>query len=174
MYTIKVCVMENMEKGNTGRSICILSGSQVAIKALDIFQLKSKLVWDCHHLLMRLAEHNRIQLVWVLGHMGNRWDQNSWSVSQARLLTSTYRPWTYPWHILRGCHGSYQVLDRQHWQSIQGRRQATDFLNRPSAKRAGEFLSFSKNQLRIMTGLLPGQFLLKDIKTGAGRQSWVW
>jgi hypothetical protein len=77
VYTIKVCVMENMEKGYTDRNICILSGSQVAIKAVDIFQFKSKVVWDCHHLLMRLAEHNRIQLVWVLGHMGNRWEQNS-------------------------------------------------------------------------------------------------
>jgi hypothetical protein len=50
----------------TGRSICILSGSQVALKALDIFQMKSKLVWDCRHLLMRLADQNRIQLMWML------------------------------------------------------------------------------------------------------------
>jgi hypothetical protein len=61
IYAIKLCVM-----GYTGRNICILSGSQVAIEALDIFQMKSKLVWDCHHLLMRLADRNRIQLLWVL------------------------------------------------------------------------------------------------------------
>jgi len=77
IYTIKFCVMENMEIGYTARSICILSGSQAAITALDIFQVKFRLVWDCHNLLMRLAECIGIQLVWVLGHVGNGWKQHS-------------------------------------------------------------------------------------------------
>jgi ribonuclease HI len=62
--------MENIEKGYTGRKIYILSASQVAIKALDSFQIDSKLVWDCHQSLVKLAEHNRIQLVWVPGCVG--------------------------------------------------------------------------------------------------------
>jgi ribonuclease HI len=62
--------MENTEKGYTGRNICILSDSQAAIKALDSYQINSKLVWDCHQCLVKLAEQNRIQLVWVPGHMG--------------------------------------------------------------------------------------------------------
>jgi hypothetical protein len=48
IYAIKACIMENIEKGYTGRNICILSDSQAAIKALDSFQINSKLVWDCH------------------------------------------------------------------------------------------------------------------------------
>jgi hypothetical protein len=68
-------------------------------------------------------------------------------------------------------------MDRQGiqecWQSVPGQRQAMGFLNRPSAKRAGEFFNLSRNQLRVMTGLLTGQFIFKDIKTGAGTQSWV-
>jgi ribonuclease HI len=44
--------------------------SQAAIKALNDFPINSKLVWNCHHSLMRLAEHNRVQLIWVPGHMG--------------------------------------------------------------------------------------------------------
>jgi hypothetical protein len=35
IYAIKACVMENTEKGYTGRNICILADSQAAIKALD-------------------------------------------------------------------------------------------------------------------------------------------
>jgi ribonuclease HI len=62
--------MENTEKGYKGRNIYILSDSQAAIKALNNFQINSKLVWDCHQSLMRLAEHNRVQLIWVPGHMG--------------------------------------------------------------------------------------------------------
>jgi hypothetical protein len=58
----------------------------------------------------------------------------------------------------------------EHWQSTHGQRQATDFLNRPSAKRAGEFLNLTRNQLRIMTGL----FIFTGIKTGTGRQCDRW
>jgi ribonuclease HI len=56
--------------GSTGSNICILSDSQVAINTLDNFQINSKLVWDCNQSLVKLAEQNRIQLVWVPGHMG--------------------------------------------------------------------------------------------------------
>jgi ribonuclease HI len=68
IYTIKACIMENIEKGYKGRNIYILSDSQAAIQALNNFQINSKLVWDCHQSLMRLAEHNRVKLIWVLGH----------------------------------------------------------------------------------------------------------
>jgi hypothetical protein len=47
-----------------------MSKSQVAIKALEGFQINSKLVWDCHNFLVELAENNRIQLVGVPEHMG--------------------------------------------------------------------------------------------------------
>jgi hypothetical protein len=60
IYAIKACIMENIEKGYTGRNIYILSDSQAAIKALDSFQINSKLVWDCHQSLVKLAEHNNI------------------------------------------------------------------------------------------------------------------
>jgi ribonuclease HI len=42
----------------------------VTVKALDNFQINSKLVWDRHHSLAKLAEYNWIPLVWVPGHMG--------------------------------------------------------------------------------------------------------
>jgi hypothetical protein len=66
---IKVCVKENKEMGYAGRNICIISNSQAAIKALDSFQINSKLLWDCHHYLVKPTEHKRIQLGCVLGHM---------------------------------------------------------------------------------------------------------
>jgi predicted transcriptional regulator len=63
IYTLKVCLMEKVGKGYTGRNISIISDSQAAIKDLESFQINSKLVWDCHQSLVKLAEHNRIQLV---------------------------------------------------------------------------------------------------------------
>jgi ribonuclease HI len=47
----------------------ILSDRQTAVKALDSSHINSKLVWDCQQSMMKLAEHNRIQLLWVPGHV---------------------------------------------------------------------------------------------------------
>jgi len=62
--------MENTEKVYTGTNIYILSESQAAIKALDNFQINSNLVWNSHHTLVKLLEHNTIQQVRMPGHMG--------------------------------------------------------------------------------------------------------
>jgi hypothetical protein len=48
-----------------------------------------------------------------------------------------------------------------YWQSIHGQRQAKGFLKKPSAKKVGELLNLSRNQLRIMTRLLTGHCHLK-------------
>jgi ribonuclease HI len=65
VYATKACTDENID-----RNIYILSDSQAAIKALDKYQITSKLVWDCHQSLMQLGKHNRVQLIWELGHEG--------------------------------------------------------------------------------------------------------
>jgi hypothetical protein len=62
IYAIKACKIENTENSYRGRTIYILSNSQVAIKTFNNFQINSKLFWDCHQSLVKLAEHNRFQL----------------------------------------------------------------------------------------------------------------
>jgi hypothetical protein len=48
------------------------------------------------------------------------------------------------------------------------------FLKKPSARKAGELLNLSRNQLRIITGLLTGHFHLKGhLFKRAGKQSQV-
>jgi hypothetical protein len=149
--------MENTEKGYKGRNIYILTDSQAAMKVLNNFQINSKLVWDCHQSLTRLAEHNTGQLIWVPGHMrihGNEMaDQLARQGSShpfigpepslgisAKIAREVIRGWTQRKHT-------------EYWQSINGQSQARDFLKRPSAIRAGELLSLNRNQLRILTGL---------------------
>jgi len=60
IYAIKAFITDSTEKGYKVKKIYILSHSQAAIKALDSFQMNSKLVWDCHQSLVQLAGHNRI------------------------------------------------------------------------------------------------------------------
>jgi ribonuclease HI len=52
------------------KRIFIFSGSQAALKALNSFLIKSKLVWNCFQLLLELAEQNKVTLIWVPGHSG--------------------------------------------------------------------------------------------------------
>jgi hypothetical protein len=56
IYAIKAGVMENIEKDYTGRNIYILFNNLATVKALDSFQVNSKLVWDCHQSLVKLRE----------------------------------------------------------------------------------------------------------------------
>jgi hypothetical protein len=46
----------------------ILSVCQIAIKALGNCKMNSKLVQDCHHSLMVLAECTSFHFLWVLAH----------------------------------------------------------------------------------------------------------
>ena len=41
------------------------------LRCLIISKKNSKLVWECHQYLVKLAEHKRVQLTWVPRHMGN-------------------------------------------------------------------------------------------------------
>jgi ribonuclease HI len=69
MSTANRGMWENTEKGLHIRNIDILSDSEAVTKALDSLQINSKLAWECHQSLVRQAKHNRMQLVWVPGHM---------------------------------------------------------------------------------------------------------
>jgi ribonuclease HI len=70
IYAIKACIMETIDRGYTSRNIYILPDDQAGIEALDISQINSNLVWDYHQSLVKLAERDRVQMVWVPAHMG--------------------------------------------------------------------------------------------------------
>jgi hypothetical protein len=67
VYVIKACIMENTENSYIGRNIYMVFDSQAAMTTPDNSKINSKFVWDFHQLLVKLAEGNKIQLVWVLG-----------------------------------------------------------------------------------------------------------
>jgi len=64
-----VCLHTNQSRSYLNHLVYILSDSQQTIKALNNFCINSRLVWDCPQFLMKLAERNMVQLVWVPGRM---------------------------------------------------------------------------------------------------------
>ena len=55
-----------------GSHISMCSDSQVALRALAVPAIRSWLVGECKKALGRLAERNRLRLLWVPGHTGIR------------------------------------------------------------------------------------------------------
>jgi hypothetical protein len=68
VYIIKARAVENVDSEYGNRKMYILTDSQVAMKALDNYQINSKFIWDCHQFLVKLAKYNRVQLIWLAGH----------------------------------------------------------------------------------------------------------
>jgi hypothetical protein len=66
VYFIGAWLTENLDKDYGNRHM--LSNIEATIKALETYQINSKLVWDWYQSLMKLAKRNRVQLIWVLGH----------------------------------------------------------------------------------------------------------
>jgi len=55
---------------------------------------------------------------------------------------------------VKAAQGNDQGKHEQYWQSIHGQREAKGFLLRLSAQTAGELFNLSRNQLRVLPGLL--------------------
>ena len=136
-----------MRFGEYRKGTCI-SKSQVAITALEGFQINSKLVWDCHQFLVKLAEHKRIQLVWVTQHMGI--GVNEIADQLARQGSSQSLVGTEPAlgifaEVARGVIRTWTSRKHEeYWRSIYGQRQTTYFIEICSAKRSGDILNLSR------------------------------
>jgi len=100
IYTINTCVIETIERGYVHRNIYILSNSQAAIKALDNFQINSKLIWDATSPWWNWQNITGFTCMGarICGHC-QKW--SSWS----RLLPSTCKAWTCPWHFHKVARG---------------------------------------------------------------------
>ena len=116
----------------------------------------------CHQSLVKLAELNRIQLVWVTSYMGidgNEIADGSAKQGSSHSLIGPEPALGIPAKVARGVIRDWTSRKHEaHWQTIHGQRQSKGFLKKknPSAKKVGELLILSRNQLRILTGLLTG------------------
>jgi hypothetical protein len=131
----------NLDKNYRNRNSYILSDSQAAIKALGKHQITSKLVWNCHQSLIQLAEHNRVQLIWVSGHEGI--DGNETVDQLAR--TGSEHPFIGPEPACRISIGAAKNAVRnwtnrnhkKYWESTTGLKQAKGYVRTLCQKNEG-------------------------------------
>ncbi|XP_039298083.1 uncharacterized protein LOC120354713 [Nilaparvata lugens] len=70
IWGIMACAKMGIARRYCDKHIVILSDCQAALKALNSNEIKSKLVWENHKMLSRLATLNSVHLGWVPGHVG--------------------------------------------------------------------------------------------------------
>lgn len=56
--------------------------NQVALKAINDIEIKSKLVWNYVQVFSQLASQNRVTLLWVPGHIGHQGNEEADSLVQ--------------------------------------------------------------------------------------------
>jgi hypothetical protein len=160
VYAIKACFKENLDRNYRNRNICILSDSQAALKALDKHQINSKLVCDCYQTLMELANHNRVELVWVPRHEGITVNE----IADHLARTGSERPFIGPepacgisMGVAKKAIRDWMTMShKKYWESLTRLRQAKGLIWGPSAKRAKELLKLNRNELRWVVGLFTG------------------
>jgi hypothetical protein len=111
------------------RKIYILFNSQPMTETLDNYWINSKLVWDCHQSLAIMVKHNRVQMIWVIGHSDT--EGNETANQLARL--GSERPFIGPGPACNISGGVAMKAVRKwthkhtkkYWESLIGLMQAT-------------------------------------------------
>ena len=94
--------------------------------------MNSKLGWDCHQSPLKLAAHNRIQLVWVPGHTGiegnEKADQLARQGSSCQLL-GPEPSLGISAKVATGVISKWMnKKDKEYWHSIHAHKQVKDCL----------------------------------------------
>ncbi|KAL1447090.1 hypothetical protein WDU94_000567 [Cyamophila willieti] len=179
IYAIYTCAEENLRRGYHGNAIHIFSDSQAAIKAINSFQVKSKLTWECQQTLLKLALHNRVYLEWVPGHKGIAGNERADELARRGSAT----PFTGPEPVVGISKSEAKrtvqrwTLQRHltHWANVSGQNHSKRMMPGPTTSLTAEFLRLNRRQARIVTGLITGHSCLRKhlYNMGIYRQSPV-
>ena len=165
VIAITECLRENVNMQHSGKSIHIFTDSQAAIKAIEAYKTKSKVVWECKQLLNQLSGKNKVKLIWVPGHAGIEGNERADELARGASDTLFIGPEP-------SCGISYgharTVIDKwvrnstiAYWRNTPESRQCKKYITSPSKKLARDILSLNRKELRGVIGLLTGHCPLK-------------
>ncbi len=163
VFAILECARHLLGENDWDKHIYICSDSQAALQALSNPKISSWVVSECADTLQRLAEKNRVTLMWVPGHSGI--DGNEAADRLARQASST--PYWGPEPVIgipkalvRTNLSNWEFNQHQlHWSVIDTCRQAKYAVKGIDKKITKQLLSLPRSKLRPLVGLLTGHYL---------------
>jgi hypothetical protein len=159
VYEIQTCTRSE-------KYISICSDSQPALKALKAVRTTSPLVYQCQEALNDISARHVVGLFWVPGHAGVRGneiaDRLERSGSALRFLGPEPALGVSRCDIRRKLRCWLSGQHRANWHDLANTlRQARELISGPCPGTWTKFLSFNRNQSRVVTGLLTGHNTLR-------------
>ena len=159
VHAITLCARVNLEKGLAGAHIAIFSDSQAALKALQSWTFKSRQVLECYETLQKLSTRNKVTLYWVPGHKGIEGNEKADELARKGSSTTMVGPEPFcgiGWSTVKSLIKDKEIRRRNvYWNCSDGLKQSKLLINPFSYKEA---LSYSRYELRVLTGFLTGHF----------------
>lgn len=144
MQAVELCLRPNIKSGATSKHIHIHSDSRVALLALKLHEVTSKLARGCLQILILIASRNRVHFIWTSGY--NKVMGNKVAVIFAK---------------------------KEDWASTEDNTQAKPFNPKISTSSTETLLQLTKHEVRIVTGFLTGHwkhlYNLVDLYSGQHR-----
>jgi len=143
-----------------GCSIAICSDSLAAIKAVSAHKATTGLVVDAMTALQALATFNIVRLIWVPGHCGITGNEKADLLAKQASSSCYIGPEPsvgISVSTIYSSISSWAVHEQNKlWQELSGCRQAKRFLYGCDHSRARYALNLSRQDLRILVGILTG------------------
>lgn len=160
VMAIEMCVDECIKQRMANESIKVLIDSQAAIKAIDKEEITSKTVLRCKKKIAKLAEENRIELIWVPGHADVYGNEMADKVANLGTMKDTVDNEGY----VSFSEVRRKLKSDEHKRCMKAWEKATEnklehskiFIDPFSEKKANEIIELGKKDIRIVTGILTG------------------
>ena len=150
--------LQSIGECNNGIKIC--SDSQASLKALAAPVVKSKLIYECQVALKALAEHNKVELIWVPGHRGidgnEAADRLAKEGSSRAMIGPEPALGISPKIVRREIHKYLQRAHKEYWEGLNTCKQAKELMGGLNKKRAKQIIRLPRNKLQLIGGVLTG------------------
>ncbi|XP_020298245.1 uncharacterized protein LOC109862582 [Pseudomyrmex gracilis] len=163
VLAILECARLLLSKETMSKKIHIYTDSKAAIGAFARTTTESSVVWDCMQALNRLRDHNKITLVWVLGHQDIRGNEIADGLAKLGTLEEPAGQKVGVFFAVeKNCIRDQLKQEHQDsWRKLKSCRQARLLMSHPSSSRAKELLSMDRNRLKLSIGLLTGHWAFR-------------
>jgi hypothetical protein len=161
VFAILACAHDIQNHGTPEKHVSICSDNLAALKALGAVRTTSPLVRQCQEVLNDISARHALGLYWVPGHAGVRGNEIADRLTRSGSASGFVGPEPALGVLkqdLSSKTGRWLVNQHQRrWRDLDpSQRQARELISGPNRGTRAKFLSFSRKQSRVVTGLLTG------------------